>query len=309
MIPIHKLAKLPAGQRRRKLALILAGLERARAEARDVPFDLSYALGVVSLALEDPKLEGSAHTEIARLKADAERFGEPIGDAGSAAALRLCNVTRNALLAAAGALPAEWDLIVPGAIPAAVLISTSATPPVTPIALSGESSQAALGDGATEPTLTRPFFPGVAVYAEDIRSPFNLGSIFRTAEAFGAERVIVSPLCAPPEHPRAVRSAMGCIDWLPWERLPLDALPADVPVFALETGGTPIDEFAFPDTGIVIVGSEELGVSPEALARASYGRVSIPMKGIKASINVGVAFGILMQAWTAYLCRSAAKPD
>lgn len=142
------------------------------------------------------------------------------------------------------------------------------------------------------------------MYAEDIRSPFNLGSIFRTAEAFGAEKVLVSPLCVSPEHQRAQRSAMGCTEYLPWEVMGLANLPADVPVFALETGGTPIDEFAFPEHGIVIVGSEELGISPEALARARYGRVSIPMYGIKASLNVGVAFGILMQYWSAYLVDS-----
>jgi TrmH family RNA methyltransferase len=78
-------------------------------------------------------------------------------------------------------------------------------------------------------------------------------------------------------------------------------------VFALETGGTPLRDFVFPREGIVILGSEELGVSPEALERAEYGRVSIPMTGIKASINVGVAFGILVYAWADYLDRSASN--
>ena len=72
----------------------------------------------------------------------------------------------------------------------------------------------------------------------------------------------------------------------------------DLPVFALETGGTPINDFIFPQKGIVIIGSEELGISPEALSQANYGTVTIPMNGIKASLNVGVAFGILMHAWT-----------
>ena len=71
----------------------------------------------------------------------------------------------------------------------------------------------------------------------------------------------------------------------------------DIPIFVLETGGTPLEEFKFPKKGICIIGSEELGVSPEALKKASYGRVTIPMKGLKASLNVGVAFGILMQKW------------
>lgn len=86
-----------------------------------------------------------------------------------------------------------------------------------------------------------------------------------------------------------------------WERCDLSQLPQDIPqdlpVFALETGGTDINEFKFPPRGICIIGSEELGVSPEALARATYGIVTIPMKGLKASLNVGVAFGILMQKW------------
>jgi TrmH family RNA methyltransferase len=49
----------------------------------------------------------------------------------------------------------------------------------------------------------------------------------------------------------------------------------------------------------MIVGSEELGVSPQALAAAdaSLGRVSIPTWGAKGSLNVSVAFGIALQAW------------
>ena len=56
--------------------------------------------------------------------------------------------------------------------------------------------------------------------------------------------------------------------------------------------------FPFPKRGICIIGSEELGVSPAALEKAKYGCVTIPMKGLKASLNVGVAFGILMRKWT-----------
>ncbi len=90
---------------------------------------------------------------------------------------------------------------------------------------------------------------------------------------------------------------MGCIETMGYTRCSLNELPEDLPVFALETGGTDINEFKFPKQGICIIGSEELGVSPQALARATYGRVTIPMKGLKASLNVGVAFGILMQKW------------
>jgi TrmH family RNA methyltransferase len=134
--------------------------------------------------------------------------------------------------------------------------------------------------------------------------------MFRTAESFGVERIILSPFCADPSHKRAERTAMGCIDIIPWERHELFTGPfsseyfanqLQLPVFALETGGIPLDEFPFPRRGILIAGSEELGVSPQALAAAdaSLGRVSIPCHGTKASLNVSVAFGIALQRWAA----------
>lgn len=266
MIPVFKLQRLPPGQRRRKLALLLAACEREFVNSGAWgEYGEDYVRGVILLVLEDPSVDPAVTADVVKLL-----------DAGDAL-FRACNRARHGLLAAIGTFPAEWDLILRESAP-------------------------------LEPS-ARLFFPGVMAYAEDIRSPFNVGSIFRTAEAFGAERLFVSPLCVSPGHPRAERSAMGCTEYLPWETKELRDLPSGVPVFALETGGTPIEEFDFPQKGIVIIGSEELGVSPEGLARADYGRVSIPMTGIKASLNVGVAFGVLMQAWTSYLACSASNPD
>jgi TrmH family RNA methyltransferase len=110
---------------------------------------------------------------------------------------------------------------------------------------------------------------------------------------------------------------MGCVDILPWERAePGDLLgprPIALPCFALETGGTGIGDFSFPENGVMIVGSEELGVSPAALERAdaSLGRVSIRSYGAKGSLNVSVAFGIALHRWAETLVegppRSAAN--
>ncbi|MDR2181452.1 MAG: TrmH family RNA methyltransferase, partial [Treponema sp.] len=143
----------------------------------------------------------------------------------------------------------------------------------------------------------RGCFAGMCVYLEDIRSPYNVGAMFRSAESFGAERVYLSPRCADPLHPRAQRTAMGCTGVLPWERRELPELAG--PRFALESGGTALRDFTFPRRGILIAGSEELGVSPAALlsAAGSWGRVTIPHYGAKASLNVSAAFAIVMQAW------------
>ena len=140
-----------------------------------------------------------------------------------------------------------------------------------------------------------------AVCLDGVRSPFNVGSVFRTADSFGVKKILISAGSASPEHPRAIRTARGCTDTVPWEVMDHQELLSSIPdpMFALELGGAPIDEFTFPARGTVIIGSEELGVSPDMLkaARDSSGIVSIPLAGTKGSLNVSVAFGILMQYW------------
>lgn len=283
MIEPSKLFQLKGGQKRRKLALCFGSLERDIAGIAEKGCEYNfkslprseYIKTLVKILLEDPKLPAAAADELNMLL-KAEPFDER----------RLCNCARNHLLAIIGTFPAEWDLIIA---------------PHKPNTNSGlqTSGDNPAENGQTQDGIVakRSFFPQVYVYAEDIRSPFNIGSIFRTAEAMGAEKVFISPNCVSPEQPRAVRSGMGCIETLGWEQKTLEELPEDLPVFVLETGGTPIEEFKFPEKGICIIGSEELGVSPQAIKRATYGCVTIPMKGLKASLNVGVAFGILMQKW------------
>lgn len=182
--------------------------------------------------------------------------------------IRSVDSLRHALFAATGQAPADWDLLDPST-------------------------------GLPDPA-SRKLRLGTKVFLEDLRSPFNVGSIFRTADAFGVEELILSPACADPLHPRALRSAMGAIELVSWRRAALESLETEVPMFALELGGTPIDEFSFPDKGIVVLGSEELGISRQARDLCSYGTVSIPMSGAKGSLNVAVAFGILMYAWIAF---------
>jgi TrmH family RNA methyltransferase len=94
---------------------------------------------------------------------------------------------------------------------------------------------------------------------------------------------------------------MGSVELVPWRRSSLDCISKEIPIFALELGGTELDLFSFPPEGIVVLGSEELGISREVKELCRYGTVSIPMSGAKASLNVGVAFGILMYAWTSFL--------
>ena len=154
------------------------------------------------------------------------------------------------------------------------------------------------------PVVRFPFL----VWLEDLRSPFNVGSIVRTAEAYGFSAVYHSPSTPGLDHPRTLRTAMGAQADMPVEALSLEVLKLQWnrrPVFALELGGTPVDSFDFPADGLVLVGGEELGLGPQALAwaDASAGRVTLPLYGRKASLNVGVAFGVLAAAWTRHRNR------
>lgn len=274
MIDPNKLFQLSGGQKRRKLALTFGALERdiAGIPEKGMEYNFSsmsradYTKKITEILLEDPKLPPEEADELRKLLSEVP-FDER----------RICNAARNSLLKIIGTFPAEWDLVI--------------APHASPFDESGVVRK-------------RSFFPGVCVYAEDIRSPFNIGSIFRTAEGLGAEKVYISPNCVDPIQPRAVRSGMGCVETMGYERKSLEELPPDIPVFALETGGTSIEEFNFPESGICIIGSEELGVSPQALKRATYGTVTIPMTGLKASLNVGVAFGILMHKWCEFLRKN-----
>ena len=184
-------------------------------------------------------------------------------------ARRALNRTRHALLVALAAEPAEWDLLEPG----------------------GRL------DGSARTVLP------LILYLEEVRSPFNVGSIFRTAEAFGVERILLAAGTASPRHPRAEKTARGAAGVLPWEYAEPARLAGLPGIVALELGGTPLARFRFPERGVLLVGSEELGLSPECLrlAEAGAGRVSIPMAGAKRSLNVAVAVGIVLQAWCARL--------
>ncbi len=300
MIELFKLIRLPTTQKIRKVIKILEILE---AECVAVSSDVRYS--AVPLSCDSFYIEGlcthlaSMYQSNSVITAAVTTYTSSLrAETLTAGGYRaLFNTLRHALYRQSGVQPSEWDLIAPGLRYGTNMPQYNASAQ-NQAALDAETQT---GVPSTALSAPRPFYPGVYVYAEDIRAPFNLGSIFRTAEAFGAEKMLLSEGCVSPEQPRAQRSAMGCTQFLPWNYCSLAALPANLPVFALETGGIPITSFPFPKQGIVLLGSEELGLSAEALKSVSAGIVSIPMKGIKASLNVAVAFGILMQYWVAAL--------
>ena len=284
MIPLYRLQKLPPTQSRLKCAKMFREAENKILLCNSITGkELIYLLDVLVFCISfSNERSANALTDILNeLKQNTSGLegsgleGSGLEGNGQKGSLRRSlNNIQHILLSELDRYPSEWDF---------------------------DKSDST---GALDP-IKRKVFPGVQVYLEDIRSPFNVGAIFRTAESFGVEKILLSPFCADPNHRRSLRTAMGCVSIMPWSRLENDPFAKEpfanvqTSVFALETKGKNAEEFPFPSQGIMIVGSEELGVSPAGLARAdaSLGRLSIPIFGAKGSLNVSVAFGIAMHAW------------
>jgi TrmH family RNA methyltransferase len=270
MISVRKFLSLPLATRERKLWRILHELESALRNG-DVQTTLELRQFIQSMA------------EIVALP---DSLAIPWGADDVGTVLRAVNNLRHSIGQRIGKEAAEWDLFPP-------LGADSLT--VTDVVATSNSVAPATG-------------PCRLVYCDDIRSPFNLGSIFRTAWAFGLDGIVLSAHCPSPNHPRCVRSAMGACAMVPWIRLPGEGLAGFMNYafanhlipFALELGGADISGFHFPERGLALIGSEELGVTPALLdcCKTHGGIVTIPLSGSKASLNVGVSFGALSMIWT-----------
>jgi tRNA G18 (ribose-2'-O)-methylase SpoU len=142
----------------------------------------------------------------------------------------------------------------------------------------------------------------IYVLLDNIRSLYNVGSVFRTSDGGRITKLILSGYTPHPPRKEIAKTALGATESVPWEyaRDPLDAimrLKADgVRICALEHTTTSVPYYtvgrdAFPLC--LVVGNEITGVSPEILAHADMA-VDIPMLGMKQSLNAAVAYGIAL---------------
>jgi len=149
----------------------------------------------------------------------------------------------------------------------------------------------------------RTLFP-ITLVVDRIRSPFNIGSVFRIADSFGIQEILLIEGCASPLHPRSIKTSRGTTQTVSW-RFITDSQIMDLlskerkknsPILALELGGEPLKTFSFPSSGYAVIGNEEFGISSKLLKMASS-RVSISLAGTKGSLNVSNATGIFLYEW------------
>ncbi len=143
----------------------------------------------------------------------------------------------------------------------------------------------------------------LTVVLDNIRSAINVGSIFRTCDAFSVEKIILSGITACPPHKEINKSALGSTETVAWEyfadvETPLQQLQTEgYTIYAIEQTDSSIllNDFSFSNEKsiAIILGNEVDGVSDSALAFCK-GAIEIPQTGTKHSLNVAVAGGIVI---------------
>jgi rRNA methylases len=145
----------------------------------------------------------------------------------------------------------------------------------------------------------------LALVLDNVRSGLNVGSIFRTADAFALEKIWLCGITAQPPHREILKTALGSTESVEWdycESAPhaLQTLKSEgFRLYAIEQTSTKtwLQDFA-PETGqryAFVLGNEVEGVSEAALGCCD-GVLEIPQFGTKHSLNVAVAAGIV--AWS-----------
>jgi len=141
---------------------------------------------------------------------------------------------------------------------------------------------------------------------DNIRSTWNVGAMFRTADGAGLRHLYLCGYTSTPENPKVGKTALGAEQTLTWSHHPngleiAQTLRAEGKrLVALEGGGRAEPIFhlahAWEDRAVVlVVGNEVAGVDPGILELCEQ-VVSIPMMGVKESLNAAVAFGIAVYA-------------
>jgi len=163
---------------------------------------------------------------------------------------------------------------------------------------------------ADRPTINEvKFIPRlpISILVENVRSVHNVGSIFRSADGFGAEKIYLSGYTAHPPRGDLHKTALGAEGAVPWEyfKNPLDAAEVikkqRIPLILIEQTkqSKSIYEIDWKFPLCFIVGNEVSGVSEELSAMADI-HVELPMRGVKQSLNVSVATGVAGYEFSRY---------
>jgi TrmH family RNA methyltransferase len=145
--------------------------------------------------------------------------------------------------------------------------------------------------------LPLPQEPNFLILTDQVRDPGNMGTLLRTAEAAGADGMILTPGTVNAFAPKVLRAGMGAhfhlpIHAIPWQEI--NPLLKGLPVFlATAEASLPLWEADFTQPCVLLLGGEAFGATPMGESLATD-RVAIPMPGRAESLNAAMAGGILI---------------
>jgi RNA methyltransferase, TrmH family len=139
---------------------------------------------------------------------------------------------------------------------------------------------------------------------DGVMDPGNMGTLIRSAVAFGFDGVLLHGDCVEVFNPKTVRATMGALPFCRFQTLETDCVGAQNFLRSLEMsgydliatvlhGGENLHKMKFGPKNVLVIGNEARGVSEEVLARATR-KLSIPMSGNVESLNAAVAGSICM---------------
>jgi tRNA G18 (ribose-2'-O)-methylase SpoU len=155
---------------------------------------------------------------------------------------------------------------------------------------------------SAEEAQSSPKIP-VMLVLDNVRSALNVGSAFRTADAFAVEGIILCGISAQPPHREILKTALGATETVKWKYFAESAEAVDYleekgwEVWAVEQaeGSVQLHRFEVPAHHPValVFGNEVQGVSEEVMARVR-GAIEIPQFGAKHSLNIAVSIGVVV---------------
>ena len=132
----------------------------------------------------------------------------------------------------------------------------------------------------------------LCVYLHGVGDPGNVGTVLRSAHAFGASSVAIGPGTADPFGPKAVRASMGAVFEVELARVHLPAVQLPRPRVALVTGaGGGLDDLLFSHANLLMIGSERDGL-PTELVQTADKIGSIPIA--RDSLNAAMAATVVL---------------
>lgn len=150
----------------------------------------------------------------------------------------------------------------------------------------------------------------LVVVTDNVRSMHNIGSIFRTADAFLVKEIILGGISGVPPHPEIAKTALGAEDTVEWRHV--EDVPGEImrlkedgwKICVLEQAhdSIPLQDFCTVEGEmlVLVVGNEVSGVAQPIVDLADY-ILEIPQYGTKHSLNVSVSAGIALFSLTSLL--------